>query len=818
MVGSASKKLPFKFVSKRSLASKVASLERQLDNRAEVARRLKSMNKMLAKYGGGQPFGRMAGEFYGKSIPEAQACHFEHQYESEFIYDLFLRNWILNGMVNAIVREETKNGWGWRPTFASKCDGCDITFDVEQDECPYCHGITHGPDPQQLSAITPVMLHPNNTYSFKDILKRVASDAEVLDDWYVFVNYSYTFDPSGTLYLKPKEMWVEDSRFMWINQKENGELGSEKEFFCPVCGGNELVPFKENHGVCPYHGIPLFEVAYKRHSCNYNYSKDGLYNSANHTCGSSSCQFVYYAAHEVIHSNRYAVGSRLYGNSKIKCVSTLLALQMAMDAYQFDSYDKGRQPKTIVNIKSADDDSLERFKEMAEEEAAINPNPLLWANSENGVEVIKLMDSLSNIQTVEWQRYARDAVGSVLGVTPIFVGVVEQGKTGNHPRMQIDVQNRATEEGQDQINEGFNQFFNRVLGITDWEFYLKPVEPKDRLMEQQIRLAEANINQLYHNMGFTVSQDSVTGEFVIFGESNPDAGSAYASQDLENASALDEDGNQYDIDRRRAENGRPRMFKDNDSVSKAERPRSIDKSLRQRLFDFIKQASVRIVNYEAENVGQHQARVDEEFDILAAKSKGAIRDGAEEAMIAGMKIAAKQGGEAPDTIISIALSGQDQAAIDAMLSNEDGVFNNFARLSNEDRQEIKKVLLDHYSRPDFNRRALAADLKQRFNVAQSRAESWARTEVTAISNQGKYARYAKQEEETGAQYLYGWRGPPFKDTTPEVCRRLTSDTSTGVPLDEMKNLFNSYGARFGAPHVNCRRRLVRLGRVQNAQG
>jgi len=154
------------------------------------------------------------------------------------------------------------------------------------------------------------------------------------------------------------------------------------------------------------------------------------------------------------------------------------------DDYNWQVYKKG-QVGGLITFPGYDNqdevDALEaRIKNQVEAEVEYDPvtgQPVVSKKIHNVFlaakeppNLVQIMQDLNKMQSLEFYKFHRDAVSSVFGVTPVFVSVIESGRSGNNPRMQIDVQGRTTLEIHENYNSSVNDGILSKFNIKDWTF------------------------------------------------------------------------------------------------------------------------------------------------------------------------------------------------------------------------------------------------------------------------------------------------------------------------------------------------------------
>ena len=203
-----------------------------------------------------------------------------------------------------------------------------------------------------------------------------------------------------------------------------------------------------------------------------------------------------------------------YGNSIIVSGLRILMSIIAMDNFNFDNYSTGKLAQIIammgITQTEADDlaQSVKRQKEMASVQELSIAQRISGTSQEaaklrtlfiaggTDAKVINAMPESEKMQSLDWWKLWREIFGSLYGVSPVFTGIMESGKTGNNPRMQFDVQNNTSEFYQHKVNDVYNNFVFPKLGVTDWLFEYNPLEEKDEAQDETIMsLKLANIEK-----------------------------------------------------------------------------------------------------------------------------------------------------------------------------------------------------------------------------------------------------------------------------------------------------------------------------------
>jgi hypothetical protein len=303
---------------------------------------------------------------------------------------------------------------------------------------------------------------------------------------------------------------VEDSVFMRVCANKNGVLGND-EWFCPICTKDDPARVYKKGDRCQKHpDIELKETAYV------------------HTVGKDVK--ARFARDEIIHGIQDAWLPGLYGNTKlVSCLRILMDI-IAMDQWNLETYTEGKLAQILVFKGMTQSDVNELLTAAKAQKDKQETDPVtgdtkrklrtLGLGSKDDVTKVDAMPPSEKMQNLDWWKLWREVICSMYGVTPVFVGIVESGKTGNNPRMQIDVQNNTTEQYQLAIEEPFNETLLPKLGVTDWLFKFNPIESKDEMQEITVLKTKVETVIEASRAGFQAELTD-EGEVKISGKPNP---------------------------------------------------------------------------------------------------------------------------------------------------------------------------------------------------------------------------------------------------------------------------------------------------------
>lgn len=151
------------------------------------------------------------------------------------------------------------------------------------------------------------------------------------------------------------------------------------------------------------------------------------------------------------------------------------------------------------------------------------------------------------------------------------------------------------------------------------------------------------------------------------------------------------------------------------------------------------------------------------------------------------------------------------------------VFSHFEDLPSSELMDLRQSLQDMLTDDNWSLDNMAAELSDRFDMDVDKAETIARTETQSIVNKAAEDAYTEIEAERGEEFKFKWVGS-IDDRTTEACIWLLEQTNPRhggepVTMEKLKELIQeapehdpdiNTEAREFTPHVNCRKRYVRV--------
>jgi hypothetical protein len=425
------------------------------------------------------------------------------------LYAVANENLILRTVLSTLQQEIFRRGYYWEKKFQKKCTSCDAEFQHDVDECKECGDRNLAePNPDQLVYPRWLIEQRNSMeQTFMDVLREVEYDLNITDDAFLILIKEYYMDPETNelAFYRIKEIVRGDPIFMRIIADKRGVRGGRFRV-CPI-HRNEVKSYSEDNKSCPTCGTEMLDV----HHVN--------------TAGSGKTQ--YYLEGEVIHVSKYQP-SKLYGRSPVSTLWRQAMTLTAMDNYMYTAYSKRRIPRGILSVTTDNLESMKSFFKATDEKLERDPHyiPKIGIESgsgRGGINWVKLMDSLEEMQYIPARDEMRQRIAAFYGVSNVFM--MDTGKSGglNNEGMQILVTNRAVEFGHKVYTDHLFPRLMEEMDVTDWKLTLSPNEAEDEVTRLRRDEMEVNIAQRMMMMGYkpTLSEDANRDIRFIYKQPDP---------------------------------------------------------------------------------------------------------------------------------------------------------------------------------------------------------------------------------------------------------------------------------------------------------
>ena len=402
------------------------------------------------------------------------------------LYAVSNESLILRTVLAKLRQEMFRRGYYWEKKFARKCTVCDEEYQSEVESCAECGGSVRKPDIDELTYPKWLLKQENSMeQSFINVMNEIESDLNIVDDAFMILVKEYFIDPQSkeVAFYRVKEIMRGDPIFMRIVADKRGVRGGRYKI-CLI--HRDEVKTHAEDDKCEQCGAELEDVHYVN------------------MAGSGKTQ--YFAEGEVLHVSKYKP-SKLYGRSPVNTMWRQAMTLTAMDNYIYTAYQKRRMPKGIVSVTTDNLESMKSFWKAVDEKMERDPHyvpkvGIESATGRGGVNWIKFMDTLEEMQYIAVRDEIRNRIAAFYGVSSVFM--VDSGKSGglNNEGMQILVTNRAVEFGQKVYTEVLFPRLLKQLSINDWKLTLYPNEEEDEITRLRRDEQELNVAQRMAQLGF----------------------------------------------------------------------------------------------------------------------------------------------------------------------------------------------------------------------------------------------------------------------------------------------------------------------------
>lgn len=403
------------------------------------------------------------------------------------LYAVANENLILRTVLTTLQQEIFRRGYYWEKAFHKKCTECMKEYQHDVDLCDECNGEVRDPEPDQIIYARWLLDQRNSMeQTFFDVLREIEYDLNITDDAYVILIKEYYIDEESgePAFYRVKEIVRGDPIFMRIVADKRGVRGGRFRV-CPI--HRDIVrAFHEEEKECTTCGHKLEDVHYLN------------------TAGSGKTQ--YYLEGEVLHVSKYHP-SKLYGRAPVASLWRQAMTLTAMDNYMYTAYSKRRIPRGLISITTDNLESMKSFWKGVDEKLERDPHyiPKVGIETQSGrggVNWVKFMDTLEEMQYIAVRDEMRQRIASFYGVSNVFM--MDTGKSGglNNEGLQVLVTNRAVEFGHKVYTEHLFPRIMEQMEVTDWKVTLYPSEEEDEVTRLRRDEMEVNIAQRMAMLGY----------------------------------------------------------------------------------------------------------------------------------------------------------------------------------------------------------------------------------------------------------------------------------------------------------------------------
>lgn len=448
--------------------------------------------------------------------------------------------------IEHLANEFMRNGGEWKPKYEKKCAYCDENYDFvpmvdfgggEEEACENCEtpGTLVDPDESNIEYAKWLFNHANNqetvdtsAQSIYDVFFELSYDLDIFDNAFLILVKEYYWDQDRQQVMyKVKEIMRGHPLVMRIVADDRGARGG-RFLSCPLHRDYvlEITPHSTGTGVSntQYVGHAVGNARTLREGeeppkycpvCMDEGRRVELrqvWYVATEMGGNRPTS--YFFADEVKHQKKHNRGM-LYGVPPILTLYRETRAYVKQVEYIQEYFERRRIPRGAILVRRAGgvpamqtpgpEDEIDAFKEDINRKADDDPHdiPFIAVNGDD-VQFQPFADTIREMDYIALRQELRNIIGAYFGISPIFQGDMSVGQGLNNEGLQITVTNRAVESHQRIFNEEIIPFILGELGITEWEFRLRPHEEKDLAHTVQLKLLKDQHAMNRKNLGFDV--------------------------------------------------------------------------------------------------------------------------------------------------------------------------------------------------------------------------------------------------------------------------------------------------------------------------
>ena len=682
---------------------------------------------------------------------------------------------LMQSIIGAITNEAFRNEWKYNPRFESKCLKCNQEISFEATECPNCKSTNIvKPDPQQKMGLQKFLDGEVNAnkQTLQEVLKQLETDHLILDNSFLQATKNYLFDDQGNIVGgKIVELIRIRPEYVDIMADEKGRRGyteaGEKARFCVEHRENLITSNVER---CPLCGKQLLPAWY----------------ALGRLLGESSVR--YYAENEILHSMEFNPNLVLAPPIMFS-VWRKVEMLINLDEYNRNVFGGDRTPNKFVIFNNTSPSTIQRIKDWVEDQVTKNPKAFIPLGLEgNGqrdtnAQILNLTDPALLENAIELVIEARKQVGSVYGVSPVFLADVSTSGGLNNEGLQVTVTNRATERTQ-AVHNKILAWITKQFGVTDWVVELNPSEERDEAAEAQLELMKAQRAQAMTSMGFQVVLGD-DGEFNYSGKAK--------TPTQNNFTPTTPLGVDFGFQ------GAPQ------TLAKSLNQKKKETELRQRLTKELEKL-IREADFKAADSTRDLMRKTRDLvGKLFTRFKDASATTLQKVYLEAVKNVETELGR------KIPLTGVDDSNI-ARIKEDPTLLQSFESIQRETEDDLFTKIREGLN-VNKTPQEIAEELGESVTEKQSRVELIARVESQHASNTARMTSYDKVDD---GSYKYRWVSTPDNRRT-KFCERITERTKDGVSKSELLAVIeamadpNWYRADHPlTPHANCRSGVIRV--------
>jgi hypothetical protein len=698
-------------------------------------------------------------------------------YNTFYLYDLAFSSDTLTSVHNALRRELFRNGF----------DLVEAEKEGEEETTSEAETIPKGKNQNEILNFLENI--NDNQQSLIDVCMEIEDDFSIIDSAFMTFMFEYNFDEEGNEKSRElKQVLRGDPRFMGpiLNKYDRPAHDDDDQplFFCPKHREDIL----EGINKCPKCGLNAWHAFYFK---DYEGKK------------------IYYARWEVVFRSKYRPSLRGGFSPIVSCWQKVRTL-LFMDKYIMQLYDGQRPPKSALLFKTSNLDALEETISKAKQKVKDNPHwPMTMGipDTSNGREFVKfidLMKGLDELQHVEMRNEFRRQIGSIYGIEPLFQGDMSTSGGLNNEGLQLTVTTRAVEYGQGIYNKYFFPELIKAIGAEGWSLTLNPSEEQDEMAKLTRQNQSLFNGQLALQLGLEAEYDDDTGEVTIkpgkLEEKEPEVGETPFGQPTTPPRPTGSPSI-----------GKGRLYQDyefNKDLIKAKNRPSFSKlsdTLKKEIDSFIKRFKRKPSETELRKaISQINLKLSKELSESTNKLF-------KQAYLKEIERVEKELG------LNVIFGTVDENALTA-LNSQDVLSKAYSGISSNITTELNGIIQEAYRDPKgLSVKQITDKISDMAKVADFKAETIARTEMSKVSSAARKVSYSKEQDFD--TFLFKWIGPNDNRTT-DTSKRIKSRTINGVTWNELIGIVKEESSRdfpewtvdkdFPISHYNSRHTFVKI--------
>jgi len=440
-------------------------------------------------------------------------------YKADELLTMSKNHWLLRTILRIRIEEIMNAGGEVTPRFEKRCKNCGKEYqtkDVEECDVSDCKSKDFDyPDIDQYKRLTELVKEPSPDKDWDTFVRSTLHYGLALDEFHWEIAQLKTYDPMTRKYSqKPGlEIRVLDTSTVSPIVDPYGNLGNH-EYFCPLCyeqrlkdeGRDPVIDIREftDRGIA----IPPCKVC------------GGELKPTHYVQKLHGNVVARWTKDEIVRDTPNSIDPEWFGLSRVVSGIKHLFIIDFMDSYNLQVYSQGDIGSLVV-FPDTDDEEVQELKQKLDNQlkkrvyrdviTGENSPTLQILTAMIGVQSGKepkrlaLMESLSNLQSIDYYSLYVEKVCGLFGVIPTFTQSQRQtGDGGRTLAITYMVPNSTTRSTMKNFEDAFNNKLIPILGITDWVWNFGKLESKDQLREAQIKHQNIMAASLALTAGFEI--------------------------------------------------------------------------------------------------------------------------------------------------------------------------------------------------------------------------------------------------------------------------------------------------------------------------